>query len=62
MQRSADEHGPMTSGGSTLPGRPIFDTDVFCPHCEYNLRGQTEARCPECGREFDPASFSLKAR
>jgi len=25
-----------------------------CMHCGYDLRGQTEARCPECGRAFDP--------
>jgi hypothetical protein len=26
--------------------------DVACPLCEYNLRGLTSARCPECGREL----------
>jgi len=25
-----------------------------CLWCAYDLRGQTEARCPECGRPFDP--------
>jgi len=25
-----------------------------CMHCGYDLRGQTQARCPECGRAFDP--------
>ena len=24
-----------------------------CMHCGYDLRGQEEARCPECGQEFD---------
>jgi hypothetical protein len=24
-----------------------------CLHCGYDLRGQTEARCPECGRAFE---------
>lgn len=24
-----------------------------CLHCGYNLRGQTEPRCPECGQAFD---------
>lgn len=24
-----------------------------CQHCGYDLRGQVEARCPECGREYD---------
>lgn len=26
--------------------------DVFCPLCEYNLRGLPEPRCPECGYRF----------
>jgi len=26
--------------------------DVVCPLCEYNLRGLTEPRCPECGYQF----------
>jgi hypothetical protein len=25
----------------------------LCKHCGYDLRGQTEPRCPECGRPFD---------
>jgi hypothetical protein len=25
-----------------------------CVHCGYDLRGQTDPRCPECGRSFDP--------
>jgi len=29
------------------------DVDVSCPVCEYNLRGLSEARCPECGAKFD---------
>ena len=29
-------------------GRPI------CVVCGYDLRGQVEARCPECGQSFDP--------
>jgi len=24
-----------------------------CQHCGYDLQGQVEPRCPECGREFD---------
>jgi hypothetical protein len=27
----------------------------ICLHCGYDLRGQIEPRCPECGRTFDPA-------
>jgi hypothetical protein len=26
-----------------------------CLHCGYDLRGQTDPRCPECGRPFDAA-------
>jgi hypothetical protein len=26
--------------------------DIVCPLCEYNLRGLTEPRCPECGYQF----------
>jgi hypothetical protein len=26
--------------------------DVCCPMCDYNLRGLTEPRCPECGYRF----------
>ena len=28
---------------------PPVEEDLLCPLCEYNLRGLTEARCPECG-------------
>lgn len=27
----------------------------ICVPCGYDLRGQTEPRCPECGRPFDKA-------
>jgi hypothetical protein len=26
----------------------------YCGSCGYDLRGAVEARCPECGEEFDP--------
>jgi hypothetical protein len=26
----------------------------LCMHCGYDVRGQTDPRCPECGRDFDP--------
>lgn len=27
--------------------------DLFCPQCDYNLRGLTSPRCPECGFAVD---------
>jgi hypothetical protein len=30
----------------------LSNRDVGCPLCEYNLRGLTSPRCPECGREL----------
>lgn len=27
---------------------------MFCRECHYDLRGQEEPRCPECGSHFDP--------
>jgi len=28
----------------------LRDRDVPCPQCEYNPRGLTSSRCPECGQ------------
>ena len=27
--------------------------EIHCPLCEYNLRGLSEPRCPECGYQFE---------
>lgn len=29
--------------------------DLYCPECQYNLRGIGSSRCPECGKAFDRA-------
>jgi hypothetical protein len=29
--------------------------DASCVGCGYPLRGLADLRCPECGRQFDPA-------
>ena len=29
-----------------------FHLNLPCPACDYDLRGQTDPRCPECGRTF----------
>jgi hypothetical protein len=37
----------------TVTDRPSSDEDLLlCPLCEYDLRGQVEPRCPECGYQF----------
>jgi hypothetical protein len=41
---------------------PVLDRDVSCPLCEYNLRGLTEPRCPECGYSFSWPELTDPAR
>ena len=43
MTRAGDIDKPQDAQGA-----------VFCRHCLYSLKGLTDARCPECGRPFDP--------
>ncbi len=46
----------MTDAQPTTTSHPHWDSvdgDVVCPMCEYNLRGLTEPRCPECGYPFE---------
>lgn len=31
--------------------------EICCPLCDYNLRGLTEPRCPECGYQFEWANI-----
>lgn len=32
--------------------RLVVQDGNLCPNCAYDIRGQTERRCPECGEEF----------
>jgi len=41
---------------ATTPKAPA-PSAIPCPKCEYDLRGQTEPRCPECG--FAAESFDV---
>jgi hypothetical protein len=40
------------SPGKTLTDSATTRDDLRCPLCEYDLRGLTEPRCPECGYRF----------
>ena len=47
---SGDDDTPMPAADTNLPG------GIYCRQCGYDLRGQGDShRCPECGRDFDPA-------
>jgi hypothetical protein len=39
-----------------------LDTPLPCPLCEYDLRGLTEPRCPECGYRYSPGELDDPAR
>lgn len=59
MQKSSDSTSHSDSdrdaSGAAAAGydhAPV-DEDVPCPLCYYNLRGQVEPRCPECGYRFE---------
>src|SRR4051812_9296702 len=46
----------MSSSPAAGDAAPAWDSirhDVRCPLCDYNLRGLTDPRCPECGHRFD---------
>ena len=34
---------------------------VPCPHCAYDMRGQHECRCPECGAQFTVGELIIPA-
>ena len=40
---------PSAGPGADAPG----EEELHCPLCDYNLRGTTEPRCPECGYQFE---------
>jgi hypothetical protein len=46
---------PSGDGAAPQSSRPDWDAigaAICCPLCEYDLRGLTEPRCPECGYAF----------
>lgn len=34
---------------------------IPCPNCDYDLRGQSAARCPECGTQFESMDAMIRA-
>ncbi|MDM8005219.1 MAG: hypothetical protein QUV05_03580 [Phycisphaerae bacterium] len=49
-----DHLGPTDSAARSESGQsPAIDLDLPCPHCDYNVRGTPEDRCPECGNHFN---------
>lgn len=49
-----DHLGTTDSAAQPESKQPTaIDIDLPCPHCDYNLRGLIEDRCPECGEPFD---------
>jgi len=45
---------PSIDAAATLsPGPEGLAEDLPCPRCQYDLRGLTVPRCPECGFTFD---------
>src|SRR5437763_172018 len=44
---------PEIEDASQPPDWATLPRELHCPLCEYNLRGLTEARCPECGHRFN---------
>lgn len=54
----------MSTGSAAAPttttAAPDWNTineEILCPLCDYNLRGLTEPRCPECGYTCDWAEL-----
>lgn len=39
-----------------MTGPGTIPASACCRKCYYSLAGATAGRCPECGREFDPAN------
>jgi len=54
----ADPSFPIPAADAhSTPDWSVRSEDIACPMCEYNLRGLTDPRCPECGYQFQWADL-----
>ncbi len=51
-RRLMDVAQPAHPAAADAPDWETQQSEICCPMCEYNLRGLTEPRCPECGYHF----------
>lgn len=47
-----------SSPTETRASASVDDSGLHCPHCEYNLTGLLQNRCPECESNFDPRQLA----
>jgi hypothetical protein len=43
----------MVENDESVADASVGPEPLRCPACRYDLRGQAEPRCPECGEEFE---------
>lgn len=55
MERPPADSTPAIplEANSAVPDWSTIGREIHCPLCEYNLRGLSEPRCPECGYQFE---------
>lgn len=53
-----EQSSPISSLPSAVEPVPN-EYDLLCEQCGYSLIGLMETRCPECGKDFDPAALPL---
>jgi hypothetical protein len=53
MTAAASDTPSSSTSSSTAPDWSAITETIRCPLCEYELRGLSEPRCPECGYRFD---------
>jgi hypothetical protein len=51
-EAAAHCQGAPPTADAAAPDWPAIADEILCPLCQYNLRGLTQPRCPECGYSF----------